>query len=174
MSIELERVADSSEIEQLLDDAFGKERLQKTVYRLRDGRPPVADLCFVIRDGDGAMRGSLRFWTVCAGSVVNALLLGPIAVRPADRGYGYGRALMWHGLAEAKRYGYGLVILVGDEPYYGQFGFRRHLAQSLTLPGPYEPDRLLALELSPGAAAQACGAVTAPHASVAEKAAGLS
>jgi len=53
---------------------------------------------------------------------------------------------------------------VGDMPYYGRFGFVPIPPGQITLPGPVDPKRLLALELQPGALAGASGLVTAvPH-----------
>jgi predicted N-acetyltransferase YhbS len=150
MNITTEQPEDAADIESLLDVAFGSERKGKTVYRLREGVPPIAELGGVIRE-DAKLRGSLRFWPVVLGPTrVPALLLGPVAVAPADRGQGYARALIWRGLERARVLGYRSVLLVGDEPYYRQFGFVRRLATSLTLPGPVDPERFLALELTPG------------------------
>jgi len=50
-------------------------------------------------------------------------------------------------------------LLVGDEPYYGRFGFTRVPPGRLVLPGPVDPNRLLAAELVDGALARAQGAV---------------
>ena len=36
---------------------------------------------------------------------------------------GIGSALMRHAVAEAARLGHGAILLVGDAPYYGRFGF---------------------------------------------------
>jgi predicted N-acetyltransferase YhbS len=43
------------------------------------------------------------------------------------------------------------VILLGDAPYYARFGFSVQKTAGLSLPGPFERDRLLGLELSEGA-----------------------
>ena len=48
--------------------------------------------------------------------------------------------------------GFALVLLVGDMPYYGRFGFAPVPPGQITLPGPVDPARLLALELEPGRA----------------------
>jgi predicted N-acetyltransferase YhbS len=53
------------------------------------------------------------------------------------------------------------VLLVGDEPFYRRFGFCRALTEQLRLPGPFERERFLGLELVPGALAGARGVVTA-------------
>jgi predicted N-acetyltransferase YhbS len=57
--------------------------------------------------------------------------------------------------------GYVAVLLVGDAPYYGRFGFAARLTDSLWLPGPVERDRFLALELQPSALSKAWGLVKA-------------
>lgn len=148
-----EHPEDGPAIEHLLDLAFGTDRAGKTVYKLREGIPPVAELGFVIHDpAKPEIDGSLRFWPIVIGEKrVPALLLGPIAVAPEDRGKGYARALIWHGLGVARALGHRIVLLVGDAPYYEQFGFSRALTLELQLPGWVDEARFLGLELVPGA-----------------------
>jgi predicted N-acetyltransferase YhbS len=159
-----ERAGDGPAIDRLLDLAFGPGRQAKTVYRLRHRQPPLAELSFV-GQREGRLVGSIRFWPVeiCDRAQVRALLLGPVAVEPALQGRGIGQALVRHGLDAARRLGHGAVVLVGDAPYYGRFGFERRLAEALTLPGPVDLDRFLALELVPGALAGVGGAVVRPR-----------
>lgn len=85
------------------------------------------------------------------GREARALLLGPLAVDPAQKSAGIGSALMRHAIVEAARRGHGAVLLVGDAPYYARFGFSAEKTGSLAMPGPYEKHRFLALELQPGA-----------------------
>lgn len=140
-------------IHDLLDQAFGVDRLEKTAYRLRDGVPAVQELSFVVRI-DGVVKASLQFWPILiknGGKAVQALLLGPIAVAEDYRGQGVGLRLMEHGLTIAKKIGHQRVILVGDQSYYQKVGFSRSLAMGLEMPGPVDKGRLLAQELVPGA-----------------------
>jgi predicted N-acetyltransferase YhbS len=58
---------------------------------------------------------------------------------------------MSESLHRAAELGWTRVILVGDEPYYGRFGFSREAARSLDYPPPTNPDRLLARALEPDA-----------------------
>ena len=76
---------------------------------------------------------------------------GPLTVEPAFRERGVGQALIERALSEARNKGHGLVILVGDEPYYGKLGFKRAPPGRIILPGPVDPERLLYCEMQPGA-----------------------
>jgi predicted N-acetyltransferase YhbS len=88
------------------------------------------------------------------------LLLGPLAVACDVRNRGIGTALMHHALDHARRAGHAAVVLVGDEPYYGRFGFSAAPTTELKLPGPCEAERWLGCELVPGALAGARGLVS--------------
>jgi len=140
---------DGDAVETLLDAAFGAGRQGKAAYRLRDGVPAMAGLCFVMRER-AALKATIRFWPVRIGADVPALLLGPIAVCPAERGRGLGVTLMTHALAAARRQGHQRVLLVGDPGYYGRFGFRPAAPAGIHLPGGVDSDRLLGLALVPG------------------------
>jgi predicted N-acetyltransferase YhbS len=152
-----ERAADVDAREALLDAAFGPARFEKTCERLREGRMPALGLSFVATKG-AALVGTLRLWRVEAGDR-EALMLGPLAVAAECRSAGIGRALIEHGLQRAQKLGHESVILVGDAPYYGRFGFSRAHTLGLTLPGPVDENRFLGLELVPGALAGAKGRV---------------
>lgn len=146
--------------EALLDRCFGAERFAKASERLREGRLPAPGLSFVATDG-GRLVGTLRLWQVSAGPGRPALLLGPLAIAPQSQGLGIGAALMRHAIDAAERRGHAAILLVGDAPYYGRFGFSADATRGLRLPGAYAPERFLARELAPGALARARGLVTA-------------
>jgi predicted N-acetyltransferase YhbS len=156
-TIEPEKPQDGPRVEALIAQCFGPGRYAKTAYRLREGVNPVANLSFVAFE-DGVLRGSVRFWPVRIGEVA-ALMLGPLAVQSDQRGRGIGIALMEKGIAEARAKGHALIVLVGDEPYYGRVGFACVPAGQMTMPGPVDLARLLALELVPGTVARAKGMV---------------
>ena len=147
--------------EALLDRAFGPARLAKTAERLREGRAPADGLSFAAYDGEDTLVGTLRFWRVRLGESCNGLLLGPVAVEARHRGTGLGGRLIRRGLACARELGHRAVILVGDAPYYQRFGFAAAPAARLTLPGPVDRRRFLALELTSGALATVEGLVRA-------------
>lgn len=145
--LDAERPADAAAIDALLDLAFGSHRHAKRSYAYRHGVDSVAALRLVARDGAGRLVGTLRFWPIGidrgdGGPPRPALLLGPLAVEPVLKGQGVGRALMAEGLARAAALGHGLVLLVGDLAYYGQFGFVPASPLGLVMPGE-QPHRLL-------------------------------
>jgi len=160
INVRYEKPSDVAAREALLDVAYGSIRHAKPSARLRAGRLPAEDLSFVATER-GRIVGTVRLWHVAAGRGRPALLLGPLAVHPDCRSRGIGAALTQHALAEARRLGHGAVLLVGDAPYYGRFGFSADKTGALRMPGPYERHRLLASELSPGALDGAHGIIHA-------------
>jgi predicted N-acetyltransferase YhbS len=156
--IRLETDGDAPALSQLSAEAFGPGRFTRSAYRVREGVPPVRALCLC---GllDQKLVGGIRFTAIRIGASEGAALLGPLVVDPLVKGRGYGKALVGEGLARARGEGFALVLLVGDMPYYGRFGFQPVPLGQITLPGPVDPARLLAVELAPGALAVAVGVV---------------
>ena len=158
VTIREERIADVAAREALLDEAYGAARFVKTSERLREGRLPAARLSLVAADHHRLV-GTVRLWNVAAGPGCEVLLLGPLAVHPAYRNRGIGTTLMRRAIARARLAGHGAILLVGDLAYYGRFGFSAASTGELWMPGHFERDRLLALELKPGALAGARGLI---------------
>jgi predicted N-acetyltransferase YhbS len=156
-AIRAERASDLVAREALLDACFGSNRHTRSCQRLRDGRAPAEGLAFSAVQ-KGRLVATLRLWHVSAGGKP-ALVLGPLAVDASCRELGIGAALMNHALAAAKARGHGAVILLGDAPYYARFGFSTLETGELSLPGPFERDRLLGLELREGALDGAWGMI---------------
>lgn len=143
----------------LLDLCFGPGRFAKTAQRLREGNQPVAALSLVAFERD-LLRASVQFWPILIGQTP-ALLLGPLAVDPEQRGRGIGLDLMAHGLDKARALGHNVVLLVGDAPYYAKVGFAPLPLGTITMPGPVDSSRLLICELTKGAMAGVGGIVSA-------------
>jgi predicted N-acetyltransferase YhbS len=166
-AIRSERASDAAAREALLDACFGASRALRTCQRLRDGRAPAEGLAFsAVRKGK--LVGTVRLWHVSVGGRP-ALVLGPLAVDPSCRKLGVGAALMNHALTAAKARGHGAVILLGDAPYYARFGFSALEAANLSLPGPFERERLLGLELREGALDGARGLIAPAGAAIARR-----
>ena len=161
ISIRKERPPDVAAREALLDETFGNVRWHKSSQRLRDGRLPADGLAFVATDNKRVV-GTARLWNIVCGTGEPALLLGPVAVASDCRNRGIGTAMVRHALNTARRREHRAIVLVGDAPYYGRFGFSAETAAALRMPGPFERNRLLALELAPGALRGARGVLRAP------------
>lgn len=144
-----ENPAHDIEIEAINAQAFGPGRFTRAAHFIREGGPHDLSLSFVALMG-GIVIGSVRLTPVVVGRTP-AILLGPLAVRPEWKNRGIGRKLMRMALDAATKAGHRLVVLVGDEPYYGPFGFRVVQPGSMVMPAPVDPRRMLACELVPGA-----------------------
>jgi predicted N-acetyltransferase YhbS len=149
-TIRHERLSDVDAREAILDQAFGEERARKSSERLREDRLPAEGLSFTAVE-DRRVIGTARLWNITCGKGKPALLLGPVAVACDAQRRGIGAALVKRAIRDARKLGYAAILLVGDAPYYGRFGFSTAKTAALTMPGPYEPHRLLALELQAGA-----------------------
>ena len=146
------------EIENINAEAFGPGRFVRAAYKIREGGPHRRDLSFVALS-KGVVVASVRMTPVAAGEG-RALLLGPLAVRPAFKNVGIGRKLVEIALDAARKDGCDVVVLVGDAPYYSPLGFDKVVPfGQLVMPRPIDPRRLLAAELSDGALAKLRGNV---------------
>ncbi len=148
MELRVEEAEDWWEVEALFDLCFAPGREALSSYRLRDGVDPVRALCLVLRDDDGTLAAAIRFWPVRVGEQP-VLLLGPIAVHPTHQGEGLGAMVMGEAMARAGALGWERILLVGDAPYYGRFGFER--LDDVVMPPPTNPDRVLGFALVAGA-----------------------
>ena len=145
------------EIEHINEEAFGPGRFARAAYKIREGGPHERALSFVAVH-DGNVVASVRLTRIAAGQG-RALLLGPLAVRPPFKNLGIGRRLVAIALEAAEKAGEAAVMLVGDEPYYGPLGFRRVPRGQVSMPRPVDHDRILAVEIQPGAVARLTGEV---------------
>jgi predicted N-acetyltransferase YhbS len=157
VAITPETADDGVPIARLHERTFGPGRYAKSAYRLRERNPHLLELSFTARIGT-LLVGSVRLSPIWIGET-RALLLGPLTVEPPFRDRGIGFALIERALAAAKAKGHRLVLLVGDEPYYGKCGFKRIPKGRVALPGPADPARLLICELADGAFEGVSGAI---------------
>ena len=152
-----ENADDLWEVEALYDTCFAPGRTALSSYRLREGVPPVSGLSLVARDELDILAGAIRFWPVLVGGHTS-LLLGPVAVHPTRQGEGLGALLIETSLELAGPQGWDRVMLVGDAPYYGRYGFER--LDNVIMPPPTNPDRVLGRALREGAWEGIAGEVT--------------
>jgi predicted N-acetyltransferase YhbS len=149
LTISPETADDALAIDRLHERTFGPGRYARTAYRIREGAQHQLELSYVARIGT-LLVGSVRLTPVRIGET-KALLLGPLTVEPPFRERGIGLQLIERALEGARKKGHRLMVLVGDEPYYGKVGFRRIPKAQASMPGPVDPARLLIAELQAGA-----------------------
>ncbi len=144
-------------IEQLLDRTFGEDRHARTAYRIRDGMEWLEALSFAALDADEMLVGTVQCFPIGLltkqenGDItrVPMVMVGPVAVIPERQGEGFGIGLMAAMLdAEARMAADGSPVfpqvLIGDEEYYGRWGFSASATGGWSCPGPYDKERLLA------------------------------
>ena len=147
---------DPALIEELLDRAFEPERRTRTAYLLRAGLDWLPALSFAAIDADDRLVGSIQCWPVALtdpnGKPHPLIMVGPVAVLPEAQGGGFGQALMAASLAALSPEAPLPQVMIGDPDYYGRFwGFSAEHTGGWTLPGPWEPNRLLARAVNPAA-----------------------
>jgi predicted N-acetyltransferase YhbS len=152
--------ADLPLVDKLNATVFGPGCFARTAFRVREGAPALSAYCRAAFLNERVI-AAVRFTRITIGGTPGALLLGPLAVDPEFAGKGHGRQLIADALETAKSDGMRLVVLVGDVPYYGRFGFRPVAPGRITMPGPVDPARLLAAELVPGASDDYAGLIVA-------------
>ena len=157
LTILAETANDAQAIERLHARTFGPGRFVLSAYRLREHVDHRLDLSFTARIGT-LLVGSVRQLPICIGDT-RALMLGPLTVEPPFRSRGVGRALLDRALKDAKAKGHRLVVLVGDEAYYGRVGFKAVPKGLMTMPGPVDYSRLLVAELADGAFSDVSGPI---------------
>ena len=124
----------------LLDDAFGTDRHMRTAYLLRKGMTAIDHLSFAILDS-GVLVASIQCWPVRLDKAA-LILVGPVAVAARFQNSGLGKQLMQL-MLEAATPQDPPMVMIGDPEYYGRFGFEADGTSGWTLPGPWEPRRLL-------------------------------
>jgi len=144
-TISPEKPEEFDAVEALAAEAFGPGRFARTAFRLRENVPHEVDLSFILKD-KGQLAGSVRLTKIMIGED-QALLLGPLVVAPVYKNSGVGRKLMEVSVNTARDKGHGGILLVGDLPYYQQFGFEVVKHGAILMPGPVNAQRLLICKL---------------------------
>jgi putative acetyltransferase len=117
-----EREEDAAAVRHVHETAFPTAAEANLVDRLRAGGKAV--IALVAEDGDSIV-GHVLFSPIALEPLAGTVGLGlaPVAVLPDHEKHGVGRRLIQNGLAECRAWGAGFVVVIGDPPYYGRFGF---------------------------------------------------
>ncbi len=155
---------DIAEISKLHARVFGPGRFARSAYRVREGKGHLSRFCLVACLGKKII-ASIRTTEIAIGGKSGAVLLGPVAVDGEHRSLGLGSKLIAAAFDAARAGGARLIVLVGDQPYYGRFGFTPAPMGQIIFPGPVNPQRILAHEIEANALADYRGLVVAEPAS---------
>lgn len=158
-TIRPEQAGDAAAVGALHAAAFGPGRFARSAYRIREASagPAIA----LVASDEARLVGSIQLTAITIGGVTGGLLLGPLAIAPDYRNLGCGLTMIEAALQAARSEGARLVVLVGDPPYYARAGFAAVPPGRMALPGPVDPQRLLAYPLVPGAEAAMSGPIAA-------------
>ena len=135
-------------VEELLDRAFEPTRARRTAYKVREGTEWLPALSFAALDGDARLAGTIQCWPLALtdpdGRRHPLIMVGPVAVLPERQGEGFGKALVAAALGALSPQAPLPQVMVGDPDYYDRFfGFSAAPTAGWTLPGPWDPARLL-------------------------------
>ena len=161
VTIREEKIADVAAREVLLDEAYGAARFAKTSERLREGRLPADGLSLVAVDR-GRIVGTVRLWNVTAGPGRDAVVARPArgASGASQSRHRLGADRPCHRSRPARR-------APGDRAGRRRpllrpvWLFRRRRPAICGCPARSSAQRLLALELKPGALDGARGMIGA-------------
>ena len=165
MPIRLETPADYREAEELTREAFwnhfspGCAELL-ILHQLRR-HPEFVPALDIVAEEDGRLVGHIAYPRAEirreGRDSVAVLCLGPVSVLPERQRTGIGSALIRHSLGAARDLGFAAVCLYGDPRYYHRFGFRCAEKYDIRTEDGFYAAALHALELKPGALADAAG-----------------
>ncbi|GGC22130.1 hypothetical protein GCM10011371_07220 [Novosphingobium marinum] len=135
-------------VEELLDRAFGPDRHGRTAYAVREGMDWLPALSFAALDENDMLVGTIQCWPVALTDTTARahpmIMVGPVAVLPEVQRIGYGQALMAASIGSMSEQASLPLVMIGDASYYGRFwGFGSAHTGGWTLPGPWDPARLL-------------------------------
>jgi putative acetyltransferase len=167
ITIRPERPNDLPAIHDLIRVAFGRELEAEVVTKLRASAGFLPGLSLVAEHGDqiiGHVMITELVFQSDAGRQVRSTILAPLAVLPSHQNQGIGDALSRAAIERSREAGYGSMILVGHPNYYPRFGFLPASTWGIRYATPIRDEVFMALELVPGALADAAGTVHLPAA----------
>jgi putative acetyltransferase len=159
-----ERTADHEQVFRVVELAFGQPAEARLVEALRRSPAFIPELSLVAVEHERVV-GHILLSRVAIRSEAtahDALSLAPMAVLPERQRAGIGSALVERGLAEARRLGHRLLVVVGHPEYYPRFGFVPGGPFGIRIPFEVSPGAFMVRELQAGALAGVRGEVEYP------------
>jgi putative acetyltransferase len=149
--IRAETAADVEAVHRVNELAFGRSAEANLVDALRFSVQPIISLVAIL---DDQVVGHILFSPVTIESeaeVFAAMGLAPVAVRPDYQNRGVGAALIRSGLAECRRLGHEIVVVLGHPAYYPRFGFVTASTLGIRCEFDVPDEAYMVAELTPGA-----------------------
>lgn len=156
LTLRHESAEDAPRIRAVVEAAFGRASEADLVDALR--RADALTISTVAELG-GRLVGQIAFSPVTVGASP-ALAMAPVAVTPDRQRQGVGTGLIRWSLAECRRLGHEVVIVLGEPAYYHRFGFTTAAPLGIEAPFPAPVEAFMVLELTPGAMSGCRGRVT--------------
>ena len=144
MTIQIRAAAgsDRDQVRAVVAAAFGQADEARLVELLHADGDVVVSL---VAEEAGQIVGHVLLSAMTAP--FRALGLAPVSVIPARQGAGVGSALIVEAVRLAREAGYAAVFVLGDQAYYGRFGF--DVAAARGFASPYAGDHFAVLALEP-------------------------
>ncbi|MDT2571928.1 N-acetyltransferase [Enterococcus raffinosus] len=159
VNIRLEEEKDYRIVEEITRDAFwnlylpGAEE-HYVAHSLRKHPDFIPELTFVI-ELDGNIIGSIFYSHAKVvspeGTEYPLISFGPVSIKPDYHRQGYGKMLIEHSIAEAKRLGYDAIVLGGFPYHYHPYGFIGTKKYNISMPDGKFYTGIMALPLKEGA-----------------------
>ena len=154
IQIRKEIVSDHYQKTFILDDCFGSNRFNRTVYMYRKSSPIMGlSLISCFKENPTKVVGTINFYRVLVEKL-DCLLLGPLAVDKKYQGKGFGKKLVEIGLKKARSNNEKICFVSGEYSYYKEFGFDKIINKNLNISilGPLSFEGILICELKDHAA----------------------
>lgn len=151
VTIRAETVEDYEAVHRVNELAFERSEEANLVDALRLSARPFVSLVAVM---DEHVIGHIFFSPVTIeseASTFTAMGLAPMAVLPDYQNRGVGAALIRSGLAECRRLGHDIVVVLGHPTYYPRFGFVIASAKGLRSEYDAPDEAFMVAELAPNA-----------------------
>jgi predicted N-acetyltransferase YhbS len=160
-TIRVEGQADYEAVERLTFAAFETMKLPGRTHtnehflaHLLRGDPDFLPELDFVAEQNGEIVGNIMY-SKCAvirpdGTETEALVFGPVSVKPELHRRGVGTLLIEHSLDRARDLGCKAVLITGHPDYYHRFGFVPASAHGITTLDGKSFDALMALELEAG------------------------
>lgn len=142
--IENDCLENDGKFEEIYDICFGPGRFAKAAHLLRENNQCLYDISKIIIDCDnGNIIGGCRIWPISFSGGGKAIFLGPIAILPQYRNFGFGGKLVAECLSANANKNNLPIFLIGDLGFFSKFGFKNIPTNNIILPSPAIQNRIL-------------------------------